>query len=45
MNEKYNFSIGGKYAEPIEPDGYAASDRIEIGEGRKIPLWLFGFLY
>lgn len=45
VNEKYCFTVGGKYAEPVNPDGYAASDRIEIGEDRKIPLWLFGFLY
>jgi predicted AAA+ superfamily ATPase len=45
INDKYNFTVGGKYAEPVNSIGYAASDRIEIGEDRKIPLWLFGFLY
>ena len=44
INDKYNFAVGGKYIEPVR-NGYAASDRIEIGEGKKIPLWLFGFLY
>lgn len=44
VNEKYHFVVGGR---KIEPEGniYAASDVIEIGEGNKIPLWLFGFLY
>jgi len=45
VNEKYFFTVGGKYAEPVNSIGYAASDRIEVGEGNKIPLWLFGFLY
>jgi len=27
------------------PNAYLAVDRIEIGVGGKIPLWLFGFLY
>lgn len=44
VNDRYQFNVGGKY---LEASGrtYAASDRIEVGEGRKIPLWLFGFLY
>ena len=41
---KYDFVVGGKYLMPKD-DGYAAVDRIEIGEGNRIPLWLFGFLY
>ncbi|MFA9390821.1 MAG: AAA family ATPase [Prolixibacteraceae bacterium] len=45
VNEKYLFTVGGKYTEPINTGGYSAADRIEIGEGNKIPLWLFGFLY
>ncbi|MBN1927735.1 MAG: ATP-binding protein [Prolixibacteraceae bacterium] len=45
VNGKYNFTVGGKHIEPLGPDGYAAADRIEIGSGRKIPLWLFGFGY
>ncbi|MCF8359615.1 MAG: AAA family ATPase [Prolixibacteraceae bacterium] len=45
VKEKYNFTVGGKYIEPETPDGYTAADRIEIGSGRKIPLWLFGFGY
>jgi uncharacterized protein len=45
INDKYSFVIGGKYIEPDKNQGFAAADRIEVGEGRKIPLWLFGFLY
>jgi hypothetical protein len=45
VKEKYNFTVGGKHIEPATPDGYTAADRIEIGSGRKIPLWLFGFGY
>jgi hypothetical protein len=44
VNRKFHFIVGGRKLEPA--DGiYAASDVIEIGEGNKIPLWLFGFLY
>lgn len=45
VNNCYDFTVGGKYVEPQFKDSYAASDRIEIGDGNKIPLWLFGFLY
>lgn len=41
---KYKFIVGGRKLEAAK-DVYAASDVIEIGEGNKIPLWLFGFLY
>lgn len=44
VNGKYHFNVGGRKLEP-EPGIFAASDVIEIGEGNKIPLWLFGFLY
>lgn len=44
VDKKYQFLVGGRKLEPIEGT-YAASDVIEIGEGNKIPLWLFGFLY
>jgi len=27
------------------PNSYVVSDDIEVGDGNKIPLWLFGFLY
>ncbi|MGQ8337817.1 AAA family ATPase [Sunxiuqinia sp. A32] len=45
VNEQYHFTVGGKYTEPDNEDTYAAADMIEEGEGNKIPLWLFGFLY
>ncbi len=44
VDGKYHFIVGGRKLEPTR-DIYAASDVIEIGEGNKIPLWLFGFLY
>jgi hypothetical protein len=45
VENKYHFSIGGKYSLPAEEGYYAAADMIEIGNGNIIPLWLFGFLY
>ncbi len=44
VNSKYHFVVGGRKIES-NGDVFAASDVIEIGEDRKIPLWLFGFLY
>lgn len=44
VNGKFHFFVGGRKTEPAD-DIYAAADVIEIGEGKKIPLWLFGFLY
>jgi hypothetical protein len=44
INNKYHFVVGGRKLEPGD-DLFAASDVIETGEGNKIPLWLFGFLY
>lgn len=55
--EKGDFSIDGKYIietggkskgfRQIKDiaDGWVVSDDIEVGFGRKIPLWIFGFLY
>jgi len=45
VNDRFQFSIGGKYTVPVQDDFYAAADMIEIGNGTIIPLWLFGFLY
>ena len=49
VNDKYVFEIGGssKKGSQLEgnTNGYIAADDIEIGDERKIPLWLFGFLY
>ena len=49
LDEKYTFEIGGKdkgfkQIKDIE-NSFVVSDDIEIGSERKIPLWLFGFLY
>lgn len=44
VNGTYPFIVGGRKLEP-NSNIFAASDVIEIGEGNKIPLWLFGFLY
>ena len=45
VNDLYHFSVGNKYTVPIDENSYAASDMIEQGTERTIPLWLFGFLY
>lgn len=46
---KYTFEIGGKsknYKQIKEDNtGYIAADGLEYGNGKKIPLWMFGFLY
>ncbi|MCH9741211.1 MAG: AAA family ATPase [Epsilonproteobacteria bacterium] len=49
VDGKNRFEIGGKgksfkQIKDIE-NSYLALDDIEVGEGDKIPLWLFGFLY
>ena len=44
INGKFHFVVGGRKLEPAN-GLYAASDVIEVGEGNKIPLWLFGFMY
>ena len=48
IDQKYLFEVGGrkKSFDQIkdEKDSYLAIDSIEIGNGNKIPLWLFGFL-
>lgn len=49
VKSAYTFEIGGKNKGLRQisdvPDSYVVSDDIESGFGRKIPLWLFGFLY
>ena len=46
---RWTFEIGGKGKSDGRitglPDGYLAVDDLEVGHGRRIPLWLFGFLY
>ena len=48
-NGKYLFEVGGsrKTFDQIAdlPDSYLAIDDIEIGNGNRIPLWMFGCLY
>ncbi len=49
VDGKFVFEIGGagKTAVQIQgvPNAFIAADEIKIGQGHKIPLWLFGFLY
>ncbi|MBC8265504.1 MAG: ATP-binding protein [Flavobacteriales bacterium] len=49
VNNKYLFEVGGrsKTAKQISgvKNSYLALDDIEFSDGKKIPLWLFGFLY
>jgi predicted AAA+ superfamily ATPase len=49
VNDKITFEVGGKnkgvsQIKNIE-SAWLALDNIEIGQGHRIPLWLFGFLY
>lgn len=49
LNDKYTVEIGGKgkgfdQVTGIK-DAYVVADRMEIGAGKKIPLYLFGMLY
>lgn len=44
VDHRYPFFVGGRKTEPGS-EAYAAADMIEVGDGNKIPLWLFGFLY
>lgn len=48
VNDEHVFEIGGagKTAKQLKvAPGYVVADDIELGQGNKIPLWLFGFLY
>ncbi|MBD3241534.1 MAG: AAA family ATPase [Chitinivibrionales bacterium] len=49
VDNTLTFEIGGKSKDFGQlqnvPDSYLALDRIERGQGRRVPLWLFGFLY
>lgn len=49
VDDVWTFEVGGpsKTGEQIRgvPNAFIAADEIEEGTGKKIPLWLFGFLY
>ena len=50
VNNQYLFEVGGlgKTTDQIKAadiEGFFAIDRLEIGRGSRIPLWLFGMLY
>jgi len=49
VNGKYLFEVGGaqKTFDQIAdiPYSYLAIDDVEVGNGNRIPLWLFGCLY
>ena len=49
IDNKIRFEVGGKnktFKQIKDLDhSYLALDDIEVGDGAKIPLWLFGFLY
>ena len=49
VNSHYTVEVGGhkKGYEQIQnaPNALIAADGLEVGIDRKIPLWLFGFLY
>lgn len=49
LDQKFVFEIGGRKKDfsqiKNEKNAYLVCDEIEMGAGRKIPLWLLGFLY
>jgi len=49
VDQKYTFEVGGKHKVFTQianlKNSYIAADNMEFGDGHKIPLWLFGFLY
>jgi len=49
IDDKFIIEVGGKnksYKQIKDiPQSYVVQDDIEIGNGNKIPLWLFGFMY
>ena len=49
IQDKLLFETGGKNKSNQQiidyKNAWIAADGIEIGTGRKIPLWMFGFLY
>ena len=49
VNGRFHFEVGGKSKGGSQiagkPDAFLALDEIPVGSGRRIPLWLFGFLF
>ena len=49
VDGKYLFEVGGAqktFAQIANlPDSYLAIDNVEVGNGNRIPLWLFGCMY
>ncbi len=49
VNDTFTFEVGGKNKTDKQikgvSDSFVVSDNIEVGFNKKIPLWLFGFLY
>lgn len=49
VDERYLFEIGGKSKTRKQlqqaEEAWVVADNLEVGAERKIPLWLFGFLY
>jgi predicted AAA+ superfamily ATPase len=45
VDERYRFVVCDRVQGKVDGGTYYAVDAIEAGEGRVIPLWLFGFLY
>src|SRR5690606_38993889 len=49
VDDKYTFETGGKGKSMAQirniPNAYVVADDIDAGALKKIPLWLFGFLY
>ena len=49
VDDSVTFEVGGKNKDAGQikgvVDGWLALDNLETGHGRRIPLWLLGFLY
>ena len=49
IDERWTVEVGGPNKDTTQIEGldnaFLAIDGIETGFGRRIPLWLFGFLY
>jgi uncharacterized protein len=49
VDGKWTFEVGGPKKDTSQirdiPNAWIAADDVEIGVGRRAPLWLFGFLY